>query len=167
MKIKIEREGEQGIAMEVELPAKLDLKGMTNIEFEKYLNVRISGEGKVELGLPLSVVAREIRLGGDAVLEIESEGVPAFKIPKKLHGEVMKKILEELPAGKENAVSSSELASKLGLSERQLRMPLGKLAKKQIIGTTGEKRNRKYYKLGIKNKDPREQRSFEIPVVEK
>lgn len=166
MKIRIEREGAPEVAMEVEPPAKLDLKGKTRVEFEKHLNIRVSGEGKAELELPFRAVVKSIRLEGDATLEIESGEVPAFKIPKKPGGKLTEKILGALEPGPERAISSRELASKLGLSERQLRMPLGRLANKQLIGAIGPKGSRRYYKLGVRAKDPREIRSAEIPVVE-
>lgn len=148
--------------MEVEPPAKLDLKGKIDVSFEKYLNVRVSGQGKVELELPISVMTNKITLEGEVTLEIESEAAPAFRIPKKPSGKVMKKILEALEPI-ENALSSPELASKLGLSERQVRMQLGLLVNRRLIGAIGEKGKRRYYKLGVPAKGPRETRSAEIP----
>lgn len=46
-------------------------------------------------------------------------------------------------------------------------MPLGKLAKKQLVGTIEEEGERKYYKIGVRAKDPKEVRSPEIPIIEK
>ena len=168
MKIKLEREGESVIAMDVELPAKLDLKGKTHVEFEKLLSISVSGEGKAELGLPLRAAVKSIRLEGDATIVIEPEGVPAFKIPRKVpRGKVVTKVLGALEPGPERALSSYELASKLGLEERQVRTTLGRLAKKQLIGVLGEKGEYKYYKTDVTTKDPNDVRSAEIPVIER
>ncbi len=132
--------------MEVELPAKLDLKGKVRVELEKLLSISVSGEGKAELGLPLRAEVKSIRLEGDATIVIEPEGVPAFKIPKAPKGKVMKKLLEALEPGPERALSSYELASKIGLDERQVRTPLGRLVKRRLAGVVGEKGEQKYYK---------------------
>ena len=135
------------MAMEVELPAKLDLKGKVRVEFEKLLSIRVSGEGKAELGLPLRAAVKSIRLEGDATIVIEPEGGPAFGISKKApKGKVMKDLLEALEPGPERALSSHELASKAGLSEKQVRAPLGRLVNRRLAGVTGKKGEFKYYK---------------------
>lgn len=147
LKIILEREGAPGMAMEVELPAKLDLKGKTRVEFEKLLSISVSGEGKAELGLPLRAAVKSIRLEGDATIVIEPEGAPAFRTPKRApKGEVITKVLEALEPGPERALSSHELASKAGLSEKQVRAPLGRLVKRRLAGVTGKRSEYKYYK---------------------
>lgn len=134
------------MSMEVELPAKLDLKGKTRVEFEKLLSIRVSGEGKAELGLPLAAAVKSIRLEGDATIVIEPEGAPTFRIPKAPKGKVMEKLLGALEPGPERALSSYELASKIGLDERQVRTPLGRLVNRRLASVVGKKGEQKYYK---------------------
>lgn len=132
--------------MDVELPAKLDLKGKVRVELERLLNISVSGEGKAELELPLRAAVKGIRLEGDTTIVIEPEGVPAFRTPKAPKGKVMKDLLEALEPGPERALSSYELASKIGLREKQVHAPLGRLVNRRLAGVVGEKGEQKYYK---------------------